>query len=239
MKRAFTLALFAAAILTCSIRTFAQTESRDELLKAIETKRAELSVLETKFLSPSAEDQAAFAEFLKEPDTGLIRLLPRETYDKETKMTIRGGGAYYSFVRLTHAYGYGSDLSLEHGDLSVGFAGADYGMIARAGAVDLDEMSIEHPSVFFLGNYKAATDEPTARLEWKRFGPGVTIDGLTYGHRAKAEIGMTYVLRSIDYSESDVLVAFKVVRQDSDGSLIIAWKLLKKYPKPELVRNSQ
>jgi hypothetical protein len=112
-------------------------------------------------------------------------------------------------------------------------------MVAKVGAVDLDEINIEHPCAFFLANYKAATEEPAARLEWKRFGPGATIDGVVYGHRVKAEIGMTYVLRSINYSESDVLVAFKVVRQDSDGSVIIAWKLLKKYPKPELARNNQ
>ena len=46
------------------------------------------------------------------------------------------------------------------------------------------------------------------------------------------EAGATYVLRSINYSYSDVLVAFKIVRQDIDGSLIIAWKLLNKFPKP-------
>jgi hypothetical protein len=35
-----------------------------------------------------------------------------------------------------------------------------------------------------------------------------------------------------------LLVALKVVRQDTDGSLIIAWKLLKKFPKPELARDT-
>ncbi|MEK6283404.1 MAG: hypothetical protein AABN95_23880 [Acidobacteriota bacterium] len=42
------------------------------------------------------------------------------------------------------------------------------------------------------------------------------------------------LLRSIGYRASDVLVAFKVVRQDTDGSVILAWKLLKKYPVPTL-----
>lgn len=49
-----------------------------------------------------------------------------------------------------------------------------------------------------------------------------------------ARVNDTYLLRSISYSESDTLVAFRVVRQDEDGSLIIAWKLLKQYPPPDL-----
>jgi hypothetical protein len=234
--------VFVASLLTafCSISVLAQTESREDLLKQIETKRAELSVLENKLLAPSAEDKTAFAEFLKQEDTGLIRLLPREKYDEtpnKQTLTVRGGGAYYSFDRLTHAYGYGSDIELQQGYLSVGFAGADNGMLAKAGKTGLDEMSVEHPSAFFLANYKAASEEPAARVEWTRFGPGLTIDDVVYSHRVKAEIGTTYILRSIVYDCSDLLVALKVVRQDTDGSLIIAWKLLKKFPKPALARN--
>jgi hypothetical protein len=44
-------------------------------------------------------------------------------------------------------------------------------------------------------------------------------------------------LRSINYSDSDVLVAFRVLRKDTDGSLIIAWKMLKEYPVPDLARD--
>ena len=239
MKKIFTAAVF--VLLTCSINALAQSESQEDLLKQIEAKRADLAVLENKLLAPSGEDKAAFAEFLKQEDTGLIRLLPREQYDEtpnKMTLTVRGGAAYYSFARLTHVYGYGSDIELQQGYLSVGFAGADYGIILRSGAASLDEVSLEHPSAFFLTAYKAANNEPQARVEQRRFGNGDTIDGIKYGNRVKAEVGMTYVLRSINYHESDVLVALKVVRQDTDGSLIIAWKLLKKFPKPELARIS-
>ena len=56
--------------------------------------------------------------------------------------------------------------------------------------------------------------------------------------RLPVAVNGTYLLRSIDYSTSDVLVAFKVVRKDSDGSVILAWKLLKKYPVPQLARGN-
>ena len=238
MLRTFTATI--VVLLACSINVLAQSESQEDLLKQIEAKRADLTVLENRILSPSAEDKAAFADFLKQEGTGLIRLLPREKYDEtpnKMTLTVRGGGAYYSFDRLTHAYGYGSDIELQQGYLSVGFAGCDYGIILKAGAVSLDEISAEHPSAFFLAAYKAAATEPQARIEQRRFGNGDTIDGIKYGERVKAEVGMSYVLRSINYDDSDLLVALKVVRQDTDGSLIIAWKLLQKFPKPELARN--
>jgi len=238
MLRTFTATVI--VLLTCSINVLAQSESQEDLLKQIEAKRADLAVLENRILSPSAEDKAAFADFLKQEGTALIRLLPREKYDEtpnKMTLTVRGGGAYYSFDRLTHAYGYGSDIELQQGYLSVGFAGCDYGIILKAGAVSLDEISVEHTSAFFLAAYKPAETETQARVEQRRFGSGDTIDGVKYSRRVKAEVGMSYVLRSINYDESDLLVALKVVRQDTDGSLIIAWKLLQKFPKPELARN--
>src|SRR5712691_1621949 len=127
MKRLFTAALFSLLILSFTSDGWAQAPSREAVLQEIQVKRAELQALEKKLLAPSEEDRAAYAEFLRQPDTGLIRLLPREVYDqfpnKAAKLTIRGGGAYYSFARLTHEYGYGSDIELASGHLSVGFAG--------------------------------------------------------------------------------------------------------------------
>lgn len=42
----------------------------------------------------------------------------------------------------------------------------------------------------------------------------------------------TYILRSISYERFDVLVAFRMVRKDTDGSLILLWKKLKRIPHP-------
>lgn len=237
MRHIFTATVFVAILSALSMSAFAQSESRDDMLKQIETKRAELAALEKKFLAPSDEDRTAYAEFVGAHDRGLIRLLPREVYDKDTTLTVRGGGAYYSFTRLTHAYGYGSDISLEQGFLKVGFAGADYGMLINVGDVPLEEVNTEHPSVKFLAAYSAVLEEPQARIEQRRFGGGTSIDGLPYSERERARVKATYVVRSINYSESDVLVAFRVIRKDTDGSLIIAWKMLKEFPIPDLIRN--
>ena len=221
-----------------------QAKTREQLLDEITAKRNQLNVLEDQFLAVSDADRTAFADLLTQPDTGLIRLLPRDTFDSEVyrknnkTLTLRGGGAYYSFVKKTHEYGYGSDIELDHDYLSVGFAGYDYGMILKLADVPLKSLTAEHVEAATLINYETPTNEPEIRREQMRFGSGAVIDGFALASRVKAEIGATYLLRSIDYETSDVLVAIKVVRKDSDGSMIIAWKLLKNLPTPHAVRDN-
>ena len=240
MKRVFAALLFVAI---SSVAALAQTESRADLLTAIETKRAELAKLETTFLSPSAEDRATYSEFLSQPDTGLIRLLPREKFDSyanpKSGITVNGGGSYYSFVRLTHDYGQGVEIGLEGGQLITGFAGYDYGMLTKLEGARLQDISTELPESMFLANYKPVATDVEARAEQRKWQSGIEIAGVAYKERVKVEIGATYLLRNISWERSDVLVGLKVVRQDTDGSLIIAWKLLQKYPAPKLARNIQ
>jgi hypothetical protein len=242
MKRVFSAALVIAACATFSLKVLAQSESRDDAIKKIEAIRAGVAALEKKILEPSDEDKAAYAEFLKQPDTGLMRLLPREKYDETYKkscaLTIRGGGSYYSFAFLSNEYGRGSDIGLEQNHLKVGFAGADFGMITKVENETFEELTLDSPSVFFLSRYNAPSEEPLARSEYRRFAEGASIDGVTYKAYWPVEVNATYVLRSVNFGDSDVLVAFRVARKDTDGSLIIPWKMLKKYPVPKLARNN-
>lgn len=239
MKRIFVASLVTAI---CSISVLAQTESRADILKEIEAKRAELAKLETKYIALSPADTETFAEFLSQPDTGLMRLLPREKFDsyanQKSGLTLRGGGAFYSFTHRVNDYGHATELELEAGYLSVGFAGADYGMITKLDGVHLEDVSTELPAVSFLTKYTAVANEPDARVEQRRFSTGTVVDGISYKRRVRYEVGATYLLRSISFDESDVLVAFKIERQDEDGSLIIPWRLLQKYSVPKLARNN-
>jgi hypothetical protein len=203
-------------------------------------------------LAPSVADRANYASFLRHSNTGLIRLLPRihnqsKFYKPNQSVKINGGGAYYSFANLSHEYGYGSDLQLSTTtriirgtevspsyELSVGFAGADYGMLTNLGDVLLETLTKDDSRARFMANYEPPLAEPEARLEKRRFHAGISIDGLTYKRRLPIQVGGTYLLRSINYGESDVLIAFRVVREDSDKSLIIAWRLLNKLAPPKL-----
>ena len=113
-----------------------------------------------------------------------------------------------------------------------------YGMLVKAGDIPLEEITVEHPGLRFLLEYTVPSAETPARKEARKFGEGTLVDGIRYQRRLPVEMNTTYLLRSINYGASDVLVALRVVRKDTDGSVIIAWKLLKKYSAPELVQNN-
>jgi len=218
--------------------TLAQTTDRGKLQAEIESLRNRLKASEREFLSPSAEDRAAFAQFLAAPDTGLIRLLPRPG-EAEAKLSIRGDGAYYSFTRLTTEYGYGSDIELGQGSFSVGFAGADYGFLVLLGDMPLESVTLDTPPVGFLASLKSPSTITEARAQYRQSADGIKQDGTVYAKRVGALAGYTYALRSVNCDRSDVLVAFRVVRKDTDGSLIILWKMLKQFPAPTLVRDEK
>lgn len=233
---AFVLSLL-LLILPFSTNSFAQSNDRARLADEIDALRAQLKVKERQFLAPAPEDQTEFAEFLRQPDTGLIRLLPREKYHQV--LTINDGGAFYSFSRRTHLYGSGSDLLLEQNHFSVGFAGANFGYILMLGDVPLEDVIPETEGVQFLASLTTPSKEPEARQQQHHASAGVKHGDFTYQDRVPVHIGKTYVVRSVNYNDTDTLVAFRVVRKDDDGSVILLWKMLKKFPTPKLATKEQ
>lgn len=238
--------MFLAAL--CSLAIAAQSVDRTQLfseiqtlinqLKAetdpakIKTLQDQLKAKETIFLQPDPTDFTTSAAFLAQPDTGLIRILPREKFDGA--LSTRGGGAYYSFVRLVHEYGFGSDLSLEQSNFKVGFAGADFGFMVSLGSTDLNSVTLDHPGVKYLASFAAPLVEAEARQQYQRSGQGFTENGFFYKQSLPVTQNAAYALRSIGYGDSDVLIAFRSVREDTDGSRILQWKLLRWFSTPQL-----
>ena len=226
--------LISILLFVTSIGASAQVQNRSALQAKMESLRAQIQAKEKVFLAPSAEDIADFAQFLSQPDTGIARLMPRETYDG--KLLTRGGGSLYSFTRLSHNYGLGSDIGLERGQLSVGFAGADFGFLTSLGNAAIDAVTAEQPGVSFLVEFKTPSTEAEARLQQRRAEIGFAEQGFMYRSSLAATVSSTYALRSVSYGTSDVLVVFRVIRQDSDGSLTLVWKILKLFPVPQFVQ---
>jgi hypothetical protein len=226
-------------LLALSATAFAQKRDHAEAAGDVARLHAEIADLvgrvkakEAELLDAPADDKKSFAGFLSQPGTGLIRLLPRDKYE----LLVRGNGAYYSFSRRTHEYGRGSDIELEDETFNVGFAGADFGLFVSLGDVPLEEIILETPGVGPLADFDAPTDTAKAREQSVKSMTGFEVDGRPYRKEVAAQVNNSYVVRSVNYGESDVLVAFRVVRKDSDGSLILLWKMLKEFPKPELLR---
>lgn len=245
----------------------AQSQSRSKLKNEISSLRKQLLDKEKLLLEATEEERAPFVEFLKKSNTGLVWLIPRMEHG-DTILTINGGGAYYSFIRETHEYGYGADIELlftqvERWDytgfrasrrwfdreyqgpqyketqelcFSVGFAGVDYGFLVDLGKVPLDQVTLEHKGVKYLADYVPASAESEARVESLRSRSGFGKAGFGYKNTLPVRQNDTYVLRSIDYGRSDLLVALHVVRTEGDGRALLLWKRLKRYSTPKLER---
>jgi hypothetical protein len=200
--------------------------------------RQSLTKEEKRLLAVPREDRDTYAGFLKQKHTGLIRLLPRESFER--KLALRGGGAYYSFVHREHMYGYGSDIELQGGYFSVGFAGADFGFLVDLGDMPLESVSAETDAVRFVAEFKTPSAEREAREIQQQLARSMGWRAGTspYRRRLPAVVGHTYVVRSVNYDRSDVLVAFRVLRQDDDGSVLLLWKSLKEYTPPVLRRDA-
>lgn len=223
-----------ALILLSSVAGIAQSQDRARMAEEIETLRGQLKQKELEFLSASAEDRVQIAEFLLQRDTGLARLLPREKYGE--KLNLRGGGAYYSFTKLSNSYDRDTQIGLEQETLSTGFSGADFGFLASLGDIPLETLGLDQDSVQYLAAFVPPTIEPEARIQQRRAGIGFEVGHNRYKSRLPLMIGGTYILRGISYERFDVLVAFRVVRQDTDGSVILLWKKLREFPTPYLTR---
>src|SRR6185295_7532622 len=167
MIRSFVVSLvvFCALILIAKPDAAAQSPDRAELQVRLASLHDQLQQKETTFLAPSAEDLAAYSEFLKQPDTGMARLMPREKYDGN--LLINGGGAYYSFAKLTNEYGFGSDIELQRAKLQVGFAGADFGFLTSLGDVPIDAVTADQMGVRFLLSFSTPSLETAARAEYR------------------------------------------------------------------------
>lgn len=235
MIRFRSFSLLTALILVAVFGSAANAQSVDRaaLEGEIRTLLGELKATEQQFLAPSKKDRKKNADFLSQADTGLIRLLPRGSFDN--KLSIQGGGAYYSFARLTHEYGYGSDIELQQGQLMVGFAGADFGFITDLGKSAIEDATLDHPAARFLAEFGAPTVLGDAREQQHRTNTGFETNGFAYKAIVPMKVKNTYLLRSIVYNYSDVLVAFRVVSQDTDGSVVVLWKILKRFPVPAFV----
>lgn len=236
LRKLYAVALLSTVTLLFAPSVLAQSDARAQAAAEIESLRAEIKAKEAVLLSTSKEDRREHAAFLAQPGTGLVRLLPREKWD--SKLSTRGDGAYYSFSRRTHEYGRGNDIELQQDQLSVGFAGADFGFMLNLGDTPLEMLSLDAEALRFPSSFKAPTAEADARTAHRSFWePGRHEGDFFYKNSLPVVAGNTYVVRSINYGDSDVLVAFRVLRKDSDGSVVLLWKMLQEFPKPTLARN--
>lgn len=117
-----------------------------------------------------------------------------------------------------------SEIGLQNGTFLVGFARRSLGFVGSLGDVPLEAVTLDSKEVSYLHTFVPSTayqeiiaqgDESIRRLR---------AGGFLYSSTIAALADNTYVLRSTTSGKADLLVAFRVIREEADGSLHILWK---------------
>jgi hypothetical protein len=211
--------------------------------------------LEKQLLAPAVEDEQQFAEFLRLPDTGLIKMFPPGRRRVVSVADLASGrrpgfGIYasmYSFSKEKHGNGlHGfvdprlgwAELRLLNGRFVTGFTGESLGVLVALGDVPLETVTPETYGVTGLTNIIPPADYFEAASLSRRNRAGFALERFRYGSSLPASQNMTYVLRTTSNKRADLLVGFRVVRLDENGSITLVWRKLKVYPKPGWKRRS-
>lgn len=211
-----------------------------------------------RLLSPSAKEREAFASFLRQRHTGLVRLLsqgdcrvdPRVLYAGSSPSCadaippVPGGGSFYSFRSGGHQWGLRADVWLREGVFRAGFAGESLGFLTALGDVPLEAVTLDRAGVDYLAAFSPPTSLAEAQRQYELNKVGFRVRNHVYGAAMYVRPEMTYVLRSITYKAdseqskqrkpADVLVAFRVVSRAPDGSVTLLWKELQRRKSPKL-----
>lgn len=215
----------------------------------------EPNVLEKQLLAPSHEDEQQFAEFLRLPDTGVIKMFPpgrRRVVSLADLASWRrpGFGGYaslYSFSKEKHGNGLNgyvdprlgwAELRLMNGRFVTGVTGESLGVLVALGDVPLETITPETYGVTGLADIIPPTDYFGAATLSRRNRAGFALEKFRYGSSLPVAANMTYVLRATSNKRADVLVGFRVIRVNDNGGVTLIWRKLKVYPKPRWKRRS-
>src|SRR5947209_5291246 len=106
------IAFIGSLYLVFSYTANGQDVSREAKIQQIESLNAQITALEDDILKPAAADLTQ----AKSEGFEVFRLMPREKYDH--KLTVHGGGAYFSFSTGSDDYQKTAQIELQQNYLS-------------------------------------------------------------------------------------------------------------------------
>ena len=209
---------------------------------------------EIKILAPAPNLLEKYAAFLRQPDTGIIKLnadascvrTPELVVAKESclQYTMPGAGTAYSFRVESYRLPRLADLILVNDVLRTNGA-MQQGIMVNLGDMPLEDVTLQTGGLKYLLDFKPAEDGDALLETSERLSRGVKSDGFVYGIGFYVKKPTTYALRSIAYKgtfvrtvkgvsyneldfdkRKDIVVAFRLIEKDASGNATILWKIL-------------
>ena len=213
-------------------------------------------------VSINPADLTQFKEFLKQPDTGIVRLQNAGICLPESQViqavgtcpnNIVGKATGYSFRTNDYKNKIFSDIFFIKNAFSAPGV-FTFGIFSNLGNVDIQTLTLASGSIKELADFQPPADESKIKEQVQILNKGIQIGDSIYRTQATAAENNTYVLRTIAYNgcimrnsasqrinilnddqRKDVLLVFRVVRKHEDGSLTLLYKELRRQTVPKVV----
>jgi hypothetical protein len=165
----------------------------------------------------------------------------------------------FSFRTGSYVHPYYHDLGFVNGKL-LSDAFFSQGIFVSLGDVPIEDVRAGSAGLKFLFGFQTAADPGTAKSSAAEFQAGTESGGYKYSSSVEPRENTTYALRSIAYEvanslptvaetnslgelrfhtlsldkRADVIIAFRIIRKGTDGSLMIVWKELNRREAPKI-----
>lgn len=212
-------------------------------------------------LKPDEQLAAKYSAFLKQPRTGLIKLFPDIGCEKNLLVLRADAGclnwipnsAFYSFREKEHTSDFLADISFQdnafitNGILS-------QGILTALGNISLETVSLSTDGMRFLTDYKPALQNREILSQFQEIRNIVKSGNYVYAKALPALEDTTYAARIIAYKGKylsafqgrlydvlegdkrlDMIVVFRIVGANEDGSISVLWKELSRKEAPTAI----
>jgi hypothetical protein len=215
-----------------------------------------------KMLSVNQVLKEKYSAFLNKKNTGLIMLLPDTGCSSDErivnisadclKTSVPGSGSSFSFRVKTYRIRRLADLNFKNNAFESGGRLIESAM-ASLGDKDIELLTLDSEGIKDLVALKPEKDVSLVAKQVEMLQKGVIINNILFSNKISAEKNSTYILRSIafdakyfttlngytynelDYDKRrDIIIAFRVVEKNADGSIVLLWKELRNEKSPKL-----
>jgi hypothetical protein len=201
-----------------------------------------------------ADDKTKFAEFLKQPRTGIFRLHDIENCEESQKVYnvaepcpahVIDKASAYSFLERDYEYRLLAEIWLQKSNLQIRKV-ETLSFLTNLGDLPIENLTLAAGGIREMAEFVPSGNKKEVTAQSRIASKGFQIGKYVYKTALPLKENSTYALRAITYGVEnpssglktkplDIIVVFRVVRRHGDGSVSILWKELDRKDAPKLL----
>lgn len=218
---------------------------------------------ELDMVAPEAADIVAHSQFLKQKDTGIVKLIADQGCSKDllvadsrphcVKYSMPGAASSFSFRMESHWLRHLSDITFDGEKFLSSLGELTNGILIDIGDVPLDRIDPRERQYQTVRSFAAPVEMQKASNLAALLETGINDGEIVYKSSAQAKENSTYLLRSIAYRgdsmriiedvafnefdfdvREDLFAVFRVIRLAPNESVTIVWRILERKESPKL-----